>query len=365
MQQPHQRSTDPPNASCQCRVRGSQRHNSLRRSLAIPARIAARWCRGADEPLCHPASFGDRLGAGLMGFLNSDAPIPGDWQPDRWAGHRPTHRIRRHRATRGRAGAARRRPRPRRPARCRLHGLDSGRLPGDGNLIGGVTTGQRTDPSGIAQRRQEQGQRAAADYVARADDIDPQLKAAMLADPATCRAYLGARALYGRSSPQPGRYGVQGSAPTVQKLNAGVPGQQQGIAREEHQGVDGIARADGRQRPAALRRATPSTPCWVRLGRRQEHVEGFEGDTDSATKTRVNALCRAARSSASRARRSSATANGRRCRTACASADEIAWRHSSTCQTERQGSRARYRSRKSCAAGHRPGTAGRFGVASG
>lgn len=100
---------------------------------------------GAGSP-----SLGDRLGAGLMGFAQSEAP-----------------------------------------------------LPAFGNLISGLITGKRADPQGVALQAQGQAQRAAAQYVTGAQDIEPNLKAAMIANPALAVAYLSARA-------KPPAYGLRG-----------------------------------------------------------------------------------------------------------------------------------------------------------
>jgi len=87
------------------------------------------------------AGIGDRLNAGLMGFAHGGAP-----------------------------------------------------LPAIANLISGLITGQRADPQGLALQAQDRAQRAAAQYVAGAPDIEPNLKSAMIANPALAAAYLGARA---------------------------------------------------------------------------------------------------------------------------------------------------------------------------
>src|SRR5262245_24419448 len=67
-------------------------------------------------------------------------------------------------------------------------------LPALANLISGLITGQRADPQGVAQQAQDRMQRTATQYVAGAQDIEPNLKAAMIANPALASAYLGARA---------------------------------------------------------------------------------------------------------------------------------------------------------------------------
>ena len=87
------------------------------------------------------SAIGDRLNAGLMGFAHGGAP-----------------------------------------------------LPAVANLISGLVTGQRADPQGVALAQQDRAQRAAAQYVAGAQDIEPNLRAAMLANPAVAAQYLLARA---------------------------------------------------------------------------------------------------------------------------------------------------------------------------
>ena len=87
------------------------------------------------------SAIGDRLNAGLMGFAHGGAP-----------------------------------------------------LPAIANLISGLVTGQRADPQGVALAQQDRAQRAAAQYVAGAQDIEPNLRAAMIASPALAAQYLLARA---------------------------------------------------------------------------------------------------------------------------------------------------------------------------
>jgi hypothetical protein len=86
------------------------------------------------------SAIGDRLNAGLMGFAHGGAP-----------------------------------------------------LPAIANLISGLVTGQRADPQGVALAQQDRAQRAAAEYVAGAQDIEPNLKAAIIANPALAAQYLLAR----------------------------------------------------------------------------------------------------------------------------------------------------------------------------
>jgi hypothetical protein len=87
------------------------------------------------------SAIGDRLNAGLMGFAHGSAP-----------------------------------------------------LPAIANLISGLVTGQRADPRGVALAQQDRAQRAATQYLAGAQDIEPNLKAAMIANPALTAQYLLARA---------------------------------------------------------------------------------------------------------------------------------------------------------------------------
>jgi hypothetical protein len=67
-------------------------------------------------------------------------------------------------------------------------------LPATANLISGLVTGQRADPQGVALAQEDRAQRAAARYVAGAQDIEHDLKAAMIANPALAARYLLARA---------------------------------------------------------------------------------------------------------------------------------------------------------------------------
>jgi hypothetical protein len=87
------------------------------------------------------SAIGDRLNAGLMGFAHGGAP-----------------------------------------------------LPAVANLISGLVTGQRADPLGVALAQQDRAQGAAAQYIAGAQDIEPNLRAAMIANPALAAQYLMARA---------------------------------------------------------------------------------------------------------------------------------------------------------------------------
>jgi len=87
------------------------------------------------------SAVGDRLNAGLMGFAHGGAPIPAI-----------------------------------------------------ANLISGLITGQRADLQGMALAQQDRAQRVAAQYVADAPDIEPKLRAAMLANPALAVSYLNTRA---------------------------------------------------------------------------------------------------------------------------------------------------------------------------
>src|SRR5262245_53080759 len=52
-------------------------------------------------------------------------------------------------------------------------------LPAIANLVSGLATGQRADPQGVALAQQDRAQRSAAQYVAGAPDIEPNLKAAL------------------------------------------------------------------------------------------------------------------------------------------------------------------------------------------
>lgn len=67
-------------------------------------------------------------------------------------------------------------------------------LPAFANLVSGLATGQRADPQGVAQAQQDRAQRAAAQYIAGAQDIEPNLKAAMVANPALAAQYFLTRA---------------------------------------------------------------------------------------------------------------------------------------------------------------------------
>ena len=88
------------------------------------------------------SAIGDRLNAGLMGFAHGGAPVPAV-----------------------------------------------------ANLISGLVTGQRADPQGVALAQQDRAQGAAAQYIAGAQDIEPNLRAAMMANPALAAQYLMARAM--------------------------------------------------------------------------------------------------------------------------------------------------------------------------
>jgi hypothetical protein len=68
-------------------------------------------------------------------------------------------------------------------------------LPAIANLISGLVTGQRADLQGVVQAQQDRAQSAAAQYVAGAQDIEPNLRAAMIANPALATQYLMARAM--------------------------------------------------------------------------------------------------------------------------------------------------------------------------
>ena len=63
-------------------------------------------------------------------------------------------------------------------------------LPAIENLVSGLATGQRADPQGVALAQQDRAQRAAEQYVAGARDMEPNLKAAIIANPALAARYL-------------------------------------------------------------------------------------------------------------------------------------------------------------------------------
>lgn len=106
-------------------------------------------------------------------------------------------------------------------------------LPAIANLIGGLVTGQRQDPMGMAQSQLDNARRAAVQYVAGASDISPEMKIAMIQNPNLAVKYLADRSktpeykfekagqYYGRFNPQSGRFDVQGAAPEFKTFSQG------------------------------------------------------------------------------------------------------------------------------------------------
>lgn len=111
-----------------------------------------------------------------------------------------------------------------------------------GNLIGGLVTGQRQDPAGIAQQNLLQAQRAAVQYIAGANDIDPNLRAAMLQNPTLAVQWLSARA-----KPQEYKFEKVGPGESLYAVTPGGPATQ-------------IARGGPEKPPTGFEYVNPANP---------------------------------------------------------------------------------------------------------